>query len=118
MYIQADTISLLLSSIKDVLFSKPAPETKLDIPPKAASVEIDEIETMASSEPAAYGVNGSATTSRYDPHFTESVSKAVGPNANPRMRKVMGSLVRHLHDFCRENEITVDEYMAGIELVS
>lgn len=64
------------------------------------------------------GANGATATSRYDPKFTDSVINAVGPKANPRMRKVMASLVRHLHDFCRENEITVDEYMAGIEMVS
>ena len=57
-------------------------------------------------------------TSRFDPDFTSNVVNAVGPNANPRMKKVMASLVQHLHDFCRENEITVDEYMAGIDLVS
>lgn len=33
------------------------------------------------------------------------------------MRKVMASLVRHLHDLCRENKITVEEYMAGLDLV-
>ena len=36
----------------------------------------------------------------------------------PKDEEVMASLVQHLHDFCRENEITVDEYMAGIDLVS
>ena len=56
--------------------------------------------------------------SRFDPHFTDNVINATGPKANPRLRKVMGSLTRHLHDFCRENEITIDEYMAAIEMVS
>ena len=66
----------------------------------------------------ASGVDGAKATSRYDPKFTDAVIDAVGPNARPRVREVMASLVRHLHDFCRENEITVEEYMAGIELVS
>lgn len=74
---------------------------------------------MTSSYASAGGVNGVLPTARrFDPEFTDNVVNAVGPKANPRMRKVMASLVRHLHDLCRENEVTVDEYMAGIELVS
>lgn len=56
--------------------------------------------------------------SRFDPNFTDNVINATGPKCTPRMRQVIGSLTRHLHDFCRENEITVDEYMAGIEMVN
>ena len=67
----------------------------------------------------AQQVNGASTqASRFDPNFTESVINANGPKANPRLAKVMASLTRHLHDFCRENEITIDEYMAGIDMVS
>ncbi|TKA66349.1 hypothetical protein B0A55_08246 [Friedmanniomyces simplex] len=80
-------------------------------------------------QPAPNHVNGSnctngdadessTKTSRFDPHFTDAVINATGPKANPRLRKVMASLTRHLHDFCRENEITVDEYMAGIDLIN
>jgi hypothetical protein len=29
----------------------------------------------------------------------------------------MPSLLRHLHDFARENEITVDEWTAAVEMV-
>lgn len=56
-------------------------------------------------------------THRFDPSFTQSLINATGPKASPRMRKVMASLIRHVHDFARENEITVDEYMAGVEMV-
>lgn len=54
---------------------------------------------------------------QYDPHFTESVINAIGPNASPRVRQVTTSFIRHLHDFARENAITVDEFMTGLELV-
>lgn len=54
---------------------------------------------------------------RFDPTFTENVVDAIGPKAAPRVRQVMASLIRHLHDFARENEITVDEWMAGVEMV-
>lgn len=55
---------------------------------------------------------------RFDPNFTKNVIDATGPKASPRMRKVFGSLIQHLHDFCRENEVTVDEFMQTLDLVS
>ena len=55
---------------------------------------------------------------KFDPNFTKNVINATGPKASPRMRKVIGSLIQHLHDFARENEITIDEWMAGVELVA
>ena len=57
-------------------------------------------------------------THRFDPNFTQSVINATGPKASPRMRKVMASLIQHVHDFARENEVTIDELMAGIEMVN
>jgi len=56
-------------------------------------------------------------THQFDPNFTRNVINATGPNATPRVRKVIGSLIQHLHDFTRENEITIDEWMAAIGLV-
>ncbi|OCL06704.1 aromatic compound dioxygenase [Glonium stellatum] len=55
---------------------------------------------------------------KFDPNFTQNVINATGPKASPRMRKVMASLIQHIHDFARENEITVDEWMAGVELMN
>ncbi|OCK95993.1 catechol 1,2-dioxygenase 1 [Cenococcum geophilum 1.58] len=55
---------------------------------------------------------------KLDPNFTQNVISATGLRASPRMRKVMASLIQHLHDFARENEITVDEWMAGVELIN
>ena len=64
---------------------------------------------------------GSSTTGpqahRFNPDFTRNVISATGPKTSPRMRKVMASLIQHVHDFARENEITVDEWMAGVEMV-
>jgi hypothetical protein len=34
------------------------------------------------------------------------------------MREVMPALIRHLHDFAREVELTVDEWAAGVSLVN
>lgn len=57
-------------------------------------------------------------THRFDPNFTDNVIDAMGPKTNPRFRKVMASLIRHVHDFARENELTVDEWMAGVKLLN
>lgn len=112
--VQADTLGLVFSSVRDVLFSQRAPQTKLQVPLQSVSLEgrtvaeiDDDIETTNASR-----------VEPFDPSFTRRVIAAAGPNANPRVRKVMASLVLHLHDFCRENEITADEYLRGVELVS
>ncbi|KAL5343329.1 Intradiol ring-cleavage dioxygenase [Aspergillus crustosus] len=55
---------------------------------------------------------------RFDPTFTDNVINAMGDNVNPRFRKLMSSLIRHVHDFARENELTVDEWMAGVQLLN
>jgi catechol 1,2-dioxygenase len=55
--------------------------------------------------------------SKYNPTFTQSVINATGPKASPRVRQLTTSLIQHLHDFARENELTVDEWMTGVELV-
>ncbi|KAK5664117.1 hypothetical protein OQA88_332 [Cercophora sp. LCS_1] len=50
--------------------------------------------------------------------LTDKVIAATGPNANPRLAQIMPSLVRHLHDFAREVNLTVDEWTTGIELIN
>lgn len=55
---------------------------------------------------------------RFDPTFTDTVINATGPKASPRMREVMTSLIRHLHDFAREVELTVDEWAEGVALIN
>ena len=62
--------------------------------------------------------NATRETHRFDKEFTDNVINATGPKASPRVRKVMASLIRHVHDFARENELTVEEWMAGVEMVS
>lgn len=55
---------------------------------------------------------------KYDPTFTDRVIQAMGPKTSPRMRQLMASLIRHIHDFARENELTVDEWMAGVQMIN
>ena len=51
-------------------------------------------------------------------HFTENVINAIGPKATPRTREVMSALIRHVHDFAREVELSVDEWMMGVHFVN
>ncbi|KAJ5745087.1 hypothetical protein N7520_010269 [Penicillium odoratum] len=53
-------------------------------------------------------------THRFDPDFTDNVINSMGSKTSPRMRQLMNGLIRHVHDFARENELTVDEWMAGM----
>jgi len=123
---------LVIQSIRDFLLSQSAPQTRLPIQPGIASImsgkveeplslTTDHADEHGSTNGVSNGTTGASGTttnvSRFDPAFTDKVINATGPNANPRLRKVMASLTRHLHDFCRENEITIDEYMAGIDMV-
>ncbi|KUI58528.1 Catechol 1,2-dioxygenase [Cytospora mali] len=62
--------------------------------------------------------NGAAEKPQYDPGFTDSVIAATGPKTSPRMRQVITSLVRHVHDFARENDLTVAEWMQGVEFLN
>lgn len=62
-------------------------------------------------------VNNGDNAHKFDPNFTKNVIAATGPKCSPRLRKVMTSLIKHVHDFARENEITVDEWMTGVNFV-
>lgn len=53
-----------------------------------------------------------------DADFTNNVVEAMGPNTSPRLREVMAALIRHVHDFAREVELTTDEWMAGVRLIN
>jgi len=59
-----------------------------------------------------------APAHKFDPDFTQNVINAIGPNADPRTREVFSSLIRHLHDFTREVELTIDEWMLGVKFVN
>ncbi|PQK10799.1 hypothetical protein BB8028_0002g11180 [Beauveria bassiana] len=50
--------------------------------------------------------------------FTKSVIDATGPNADPRMRVVMSAFIQHFHDFARQVNLTMDEWLAGIDMIN
>ena len=64
------------------------------------------------------GLTNGAATHKFDPHFTQNVINATGKKATPRFRQLMTSFIQHIHDFARENELTIDEWMQAVDFVS
>lgn len=50
--------------------------------------------------------------------LTEAVIDRFANTPDPRLKKVMISLVRHLHDFIRDTQPTFDEWVAGINFLT
>ncbi|MDM0059370.1 intradiol ring-cleavage dioxygenase [Variovorax fucosicus] len=50
--------------------------------------------------------------------ITEAVLESMDRSPDARLRSVMGSLVRHLHDFAREVKLTEDEWWRGIRFLT
>ncbi|GIZ49868.1 hypothetical protein CKM354_001288600 [Cercospora kikuchii] len=63
-------------------------------------------------------MSSTKNTALYDPDFTNNVIAATGPNASARLKEVMPALIRHVHDFAREVNLTTEEYMAGIAMIN
>ena len=49
--------------------------------------------------------------------FTDTVINAMGPNTSSRVREVMTALIRHMHDFAREVNLTTEEYLAACDFM-
>ena len=49
--------------------------------------------------------------------ITDAVLGTMSDNTQPRLKEIMTSLIRHLHAFAREVELTPDEWMAAIEFL-
>lgn len=47
-------------------------------------------------------------------NITDVFMGYLSADTDPRLREIMGALVRHLHDFARETNLTHDEWRAGI----
>jgi hydroxyquinol 1,2-dioxygenase len=50
--------------------------------------------------------------------LTDAVIARLSPDADPRFRRIMTSLIRHVHDFVREVELTEDEWFEGIKFLT
>ncbi|RKU41379.1 hypothetical protein DL546_003947 [Coniochaeta pulveracea] len=50
--------------------------------------------------------------------FTSHVIQSMGAETSPRLREVMGSFIQHIHDFARETQLTMDEWMMGVDMIN
>ena len=65
------------------------------------------------------GQNGAGASGFFtEQNSVETVNGRTGRDANPRLAHVMANLVRHLHDFIREVELTQDEWEVGIDFLT
>ena len=51
-------------------------------------------------------------------NLTEAVVARLSNTTDPRFKQIMSSLIRHLHSFVREVELTEEEWMAGIQFLT
>jgi len=47
--------------------------------------------------------------------LTDAVLARLAPDTDPRFRQIMTSLIRHLHGFVREVELTEEEWFEAIK---
>ncbi len=50
--------------------------------------------------------------------ITDAALEQMSSTPNPRLRTIMASLVRHLHDFAREVDLTPEEWLEGIRFLT
>ena len=50
--------------------------------------------------------------------FTQEVIDALGKKVSPRMREVLPPLIRHVHDFAREVNLTTEEWLEGVDFIN
>jgi hydroxyquinol 1,2-dioxygenase len=51
-------------------------------------------------------------------NITDAVIKTFANTPNPRLKEIMTALVKHLHAFVREVNLTEDEWLAGIQFLT
>lgn len=51
-------------------------------------------------------------------NITQAVLDSLAHTSDPRLKEIMSSLVRHLHDFAREVKLTEAEWFKGIEFLT
>lgn len=77
-----------------------------------------QLQSSLAYEQPVNNINGNfAQEAGFDLGITESVINATGPAASARLRDVIANLTRHLHDFCRESQITRPEFHAALTMV-
>ena len=59
-----------------------------------------------------------ATKATDENTITDAVLDQMSTTTNPRLKEIMDSLVRHLHDFAREVDLKPDEWLKSIEFLT
>jgi hypothetical protein len=77
-------------------------------------IKYTETAIMGSVDKSETGFNNH----KYDPDFTNHVINLMSPETLPRHREILSSLIKHLHDFCRDVELTQDEWIIGVNYVN
>jgi hypothetical protein len=54
---------------------------------------------------------------KFDQTFTPTVVNATGPKASPRTREVFTALFKHVHEFARDVELTIEEWQLGMQFL-
>ena len=49
--------------------------------------------------------------------ITDAALEQMANTPDPRLREIMAALVRHLHDFAREVDLTPEEWLEGIKSI-
>ncbi|KAK4501349.1 hypothetical protein PRZ48_007157 [Zasmidium cellare] len=73
---------------------------------------------MSTQQQEQYKPAQSASGRQYDPKFTQHVVDTCGPKTSPRMLQIFSGLVRHIHDFAREVDLTPEEWLAGVKFLN
>src|SRR5580658_10018375 len=50
--------------------------------------------------------------------ITQAALEQMSGTPDPRLRQIMAALTRHLHEFTREVDLTPDEWLEGIKLLT
>jgi catechol 1,2-dioxygenase len=59
-----------------------------------------------------------ASETTLGPEFTQQVIDSMGPKTPERMREIMTSFIRHMHDFARDVQLTSDEWLTGVNMIN
>lgn len=66
------------------------------------------------------GTNGAGAKPKkqFDPNFTQHVIDLMSDDTPPRQKEILTSLIKHMHDFCREVELTQEEWVFGVNYIN
>lgn len=76
------------------------------------------MDATTAGTPASSGPRDTGRAMFTETGSVETVLASLGPDTDPRLRQILGSLVAHLHAFVKDVELTDGEWEAGIEFLT